>query len=126
MAIKPTRFLTPKAQHPYEQFYRIKVAAVLPRESSTTKIQIYSFHFRISSKCMYGYAPHGNIGLTFPSLPKEESNPLAKCQSTMEVNILVMVLSSNESMDMIFIWRVNRSEISLRPPPGGPMADTNS
>ncbi|RMX48219.1 hypothetical protein pdam_00005426, partial [Pocillopora damicornis] len=59
-------------------------------------------------------------------LPKEESNPLAKCQSTMEVNILVMVLSSNESMDMIFIWRVNRSEMSLRPPPGGPMADTNS
>lgn len=75
---------------------------------------------------MYGYAPLGNIGLTFPSLPKEESNPLAKCQSTMEVNILVMVLSSNESMDMIFIWRVNRSEMSLRPPPGGPMADTNS
>ena len=64
--------------------------------------------------------------LTFPSLPKDASNPLAKCQSTMEVKILVMVLSSNESMDIIFMCRVNRSEMALRPPPGGPMAETKS
>lgn len=64
--------------------------------------------------------------LTFPSLPKDASNPLAKCQSTMDVKILVMVLSSNESIDMILRWRVNRPEISLRPPPGGPMAETNN
>ena len=66
------------------------------------------------------------IMLAFPSLPKEASNPLAKCQSTMEVKIFVMVLSSNESMDMIFRCRVNRPEMSFRPPPGGPMAETKS
>ena len=71
-------------------------------------------------------APNFVYKLTFPSLPKDVSNPLAKCQSTMDVKILVMVLSSNESIDMILRWRVNRPEISLRPPPGGPMAETNN
>ena len=44
----------------------------------------------------------------------------------MEVKIFVMVLSSKESIDIIFKCRVNRPEMSLRPPPGGPMAETNS
>lgn len=45
-------------------------------------------------------------------LQKEASKPLLKCQSVMEVKILVSVSSSKESIEMTFKWRVRRPSIS--------------
>ena len=60
--------------------------------------------------------------ITFPSRTKEESNPLLKCQSVIDVNIFARLLSLNSSIDMIFIWRENLHVMSFLPPPGGPIA----
>ena len=105
-----------------------ELATTLATADGKSDGKIY-FRSRVFDHTSQLQSRHCNItatNLTFPSLPKDASNPLAKCQSTMEVKILVIVLSSNESMDMILMCRVNRSEMSLRPPPGGPMADTKS
>lgn len=58
-------------------------------------------------KCKYYYDPY----LT-NYLGKDESNPLPKCQSVMELNILLSVSLSKESIEMIFKWRVKRPRIS--------------
>ena len=63
---------------------------------------------------------------TFPSLENAESNPFAKCQSQIDVNIFVNVLSSKSAIETTFICRVNLSVISFRPPPGGHIAVTRS
>ena len=44
----------------------------------------------------------------------------------MAVKMRVIVVSSNSSIEMTFICRNNRCVISLRPPPGGPIAPKNS
>ena len=67
-----------------------------------------------------------NQNVTFPFLTKGPSYPLAKCQSVIVVKIRVSVASSNSSMETMFKWRVKRLVMSLRPPPGGPMAVTSS
>ncbi|KAH3867082.1 hypothetical protein DPMN_030207 [Dreissena polymorpha] len=38
----------------------------------------------------------------------------------------VIVASSNSSIEMMFMWRVNLPVMSFLPPPGGPMAATSS
>lgn len=63
---------------------------------------------------------------TFPSLVKIASKPLPKCQSTREVNILVMVESSKDSIETMLRCLVNLPVMWLRPPPGGPIAHTNN
>ena len=71
---------------------------------------------------------HGRLPAapTFPSLLKMASNPLLKCQSTIEEKILVIVLSSKDSMEMMLKCRVNLPVMWFLPPPGGPMAATSS
>lgn len=61
-----------------------------------------------------------------PSLRKLDSNPLLKCQSEIAVKIRNMVLSSKSSIETTCRWRVNLLLMSLRPPPGGPIAPTNN
>ena len=57
---------------------------------------------------------------------KEPSNPLPKCQSTIVVKIFCKVLSSKESIPTTFMCLVKRPVMLFRPPPGGPIAATNS
>lgn len=64
--------------------------------------------------------------ITLPVRRKAASKPLLKCQSLMDVKILVNVVSSKSAIEMTFIWRVKRSVMSLRPPPGGHIAVTKS
>lgn len=64
------------------------------------------------------------ITFTLPSLRKAGSNPLPKCQSTMEEKILVIVESSKDSMEIRLKCRVKRLVMEFLPPPGGPMAHT--
>ena len=76
--------------------------------------------------CIFRVAEHNKVIITFPSLAKDESNPLLKCQSVIDVNIFVRLLSSNSSIEMIFICLENLHVMSFLPPPGGPIAVTSS
>ena len=66
------------------------------------------------------------ISLTFPRRVKMASKPLLKCQSTREEKILVMVVSSKDSIETMFRCRVKRPVMVFLPPPGGPMPHTKS
>lgn len=66
-----------------------------------------------------------NNNLTFPFLTNDPSK-LAKCQSVIDVKILVIVESSNSFIDTTFKCLVKRLVISFLPPPGGPIAATSS
>lgn len=66
------------------------------------------------------------ILLTFPNRVKIASKPLLKCQSTSVEKILVMVLSSKDSMEMMLRCRVKRPVMLFLPPPGGPIPLTSS
>ena len=70
--------------------------------------------------------PTFSCSLTLPFRTKLLSKPFPKCRSQMEPKIRVMQASSNSSIVTMFMWRVMRLEMSLRPPPGGPIAETSS
>lgn len=52
------------------------------------------------------------------------SKPLLKCQSKIMEKIFRIASLVNDSMAMTLKWRRNLELMSLRPPPGGPMAAT--
>ena len=54
------------------------------------------------------------------------SKPLLKCQSMITEKILRIVSLVNDSIAITLKWRKNLEVISLRPPPGGPIAATKS
>ena len=85
-----------------------------------------NFHIVSLNPALYHVVSMTNLHLTFPSLEKGASKPFPKCQSEMLVKIRVIVTSSNSSIEMTCRWRVKRPVMSLRPPPGGPIAPTNN